>query len=372
MTSIRATKIVTPERVIENGYILFDSNSGLITEVSDKQDFTTDISVTGTLIPGFVDIHCHGGGGFSFDDIENVSKAASFHLKHGTTSLVASLVSAPVAKQIELLQQLAKFVDLDEIAGVHLEGPFLSKAKCGAQNPGVLTTPESKSISQIISAANGNLKQITIAPEIENGLYAIQQFTENGIVVALGHSDADADQSLAGVAAGATIVTHLFNAMRSPHHRNSGLADVALTDSRLKTELIADGHHVGDLSIALARATKNRNLFTVTDAISAAGQPDGEYKLGGLSVNCTNDVAVISGTKTLAGSTLNMERVFERLLKVYEFDLLDAVWATSTTAANAINLKDVGSLEAGMKANFIIWDDGVKSVYKNGNLVHTN
>lgn len=372
MKSISASKIVTPEKVINNGYIIFDENSGLITEISETSNFVTDSATDGTLIPGFIDIHCHGGGGFSFDDIENVQKAADYHLKHGTTSVVASLVSAPVKEQIKLINELAKSVESDVIAGIHLEGPFLSSAKCGAQNPAVLTTPDEDSVSQIISAANGNLKQITIAPEISNALEAIEQFTEHGITVALGHSDANAAEALAGVAAGATLVTHLFNAMRSPHHRNSGLADLALTDSRLNTELIADGHHVGDLSISLAHIAKQRSLVAITDAISAAGMPEGEYQLGGLSVTCADDVAVISGTETLAGSTLNMERVFDRLLNIYGFNLLDAVWATSTSAAQSIKLENVGAIEVGKKANFIVWKDGVESVYKNGYLVHEN
>jgi len=371
MTSIRAAKIVTPDRVIDNGVLTFDE-VGLITEISSDQNIEADLSTDGTLIPGFVDIHCHGGGGFSFDDPANAKSAADFHLKHGTTSVIASLVSAKVDRQAELISQLSSLVESDAIAGVHLEGPFLSKAKCGAQNPAVLTPPDAKSVSRLIEVSNGNLRMITIAPELENAILAIKEFVKNGVTVALGHSDATSDYALAGADAGATVVTHLFNAMRSLHHRDSGLADVALTDSRLNVEVITDGKHVGDLSISLAHTAKQRQFIAVTDAISAAGMPDGDYNLGGLSVTCGDDVAVITGTTTLAGSTLNMGRVFHRLTNVYKFDLLDASWATATAPANAIGLNDVGSLEVGKKANFVIWNDQIASVYKNGNLVHAN
>ncbi len=372
MTSIRASKIVTPEKVISNGVLVFDESTGLITEISEDANFAADITTDGILIPGFVDIHCHGGGGYSFDDISNAASAAEFHLKHGTTSVLASLVSAPVDIQISLIKELSTLVEQDVIGGVHLEGPFLSSAKCGAQNPTVLTSPDGKSVNEIIGASNGNLKMITMAPELENAISAIEVFAKSGVTVALGHSDATSEFAIAGVEAGATVVTHLFNAMRPLHHRDSGLADVALTDSRLYVEVISDGKHVGDISIALAHTAKKRQFLAVTDAISAAGMPDGEYKLGGLSVTCTDDVAVIAGTKTLAGSTLNMERVFSRLTDVYNFDLIEASWATATAPANAIGLTDVGSILVGKNCNIIVWNDGVKSVYKNGNLVHSN
>ena len=371
MNSIRAAKVVTPETVIENAVLSFDQN-GLITEISTDKNLQADFTTDGVLIPGFVDIHCHGGGGFAFDDVANAKSAADYHLKHGTTSLLASLVSAPVSKQLELISKLSDLVATDVFAGVHLEGPFLSAVKCGAQNPAALTSPDATSVANLISASKGTLRMITIAPELENAIAAIEKFTESGVTVALGHSDATSDLAIAGVEAGATVVTHLFNAMRSLHHRESGLADVALTDARLFVEVITDGKHVGDLSISLAHTAKQRQFMAVTDAISAAGMPDGEYDLGGLKVTCTDDVAVVAGTTTLAGSTLNMERVFQRLTGVYKFDLVEAAWATATAPATAVGLSEVGSISVGKKANFLIWNQGVESVYKNGKLVHSN
>jgi N-acetylglucosamine-6-phosphate deacetylase len=372
MTSIRASKVVTPEKVILNGVLVFDDVSGLITDIVEDQNFDADLSTDAVLIPGFVDIHCHGGGGFSFDDSMNAATAAEYHLSHGTTSVLASLVSAPVSKQVALLSELASLVENEVIAGIHLEGPFLSSAKCGAQNPTFLTSPDAESVKSIISSANGNLKMITIAPELDGALAATKEFVKNDVVVALGHSDATSEIAIAATDAGASVVTHLFNAMRPLHHRDSGLADVALTDSRLFVELITDGKHVGDLSISLAQTAKKRQFIAVTDAMSAAGMPDGEYKLGGLTVTCEDDVAVIAGTTTLAGSTLNMERIFERLLNVYNFDVVEACWATATAPAKAVGLFDVGSIEVGKRCNFVLWKDGIKAVYKNGNLVRQN
>ncbi|MEN9692380.1 MAG: hypothetical protein RLZZ330_24 [Actinomycetota bacterium] len=369
MVRVKASQLVTPSEIISNGIIEFDETTGLITGIHSSGD--ADVVFDGVLIPGFVDIHCHGGGGFSFDDPSNVKNAADFHLKHGTTAVLASLVSAPVAKQIELLKALKPFANDGTIAGAHFEGPFLSGAKCGAQNPAVLTAPNSEDVENIISASDGVLKLITIAPELENAIGSIKRFVGAGVTVALGHSDANSDEATIGVNAGATVVTHLFNAMRSLHHRESSLADVSLTDDRLSVELITDGKHVGDLSIQLAHKAKGRKVIAITDAISAAGMPDGDYDLGGMKVTCADDVAVIAGTSTLAGSTLNMERVFSRLVSVYGFDLVEAAWACSTAPAKAIGL-NTGALEIGKKADFILWNNSINSVYKNGCLVHKN
>lgn len=369
MVRVKASQLVTPTEVISSGVLEFDENTGLITGIHSTGD--ADLIFDGVLIPGFVDIHCHGGGGFSFDDVSNVKNAADFHLNHGTTSVLASLVSAPVAKQIELLKALKPFQLDGTIAGAHFEGPFLSGAKCGAQNPAVLTSPKNEDVENIISASDGVLKLITIAPELENAIKSIKQFVEAGVTVALGHSDANSEEATAGVNAGATVVTHLFNAMRSLHHRDSSLADVALTDDRLLVELITDGKHVGDLGVQLAHKAKDRKVLAITDAISAAGMPDGDYDLGGMRVTCANHVAVIAGTNTLAGSTLNMERVFSRLISIYGFDLVEAAWACSTAPAKAIGL-NTGALEVGKKADFILWNGSINSVYKNGCLVQKN
>ena len=359
-----ATNIVTPTEVIAQGWITVDGDT--ISEIGQGNPDSAVTHFDGTLLPGFVDIHCHGGGGHSFDDPVGASSAAEFHLQHGTTSLLASLVSAPIHDQIRLLAALRPLIDSDVISGVHLEGPFLSHAKCGAQNPAVLVNPTSEAVDQLLEFAGSSLRYITIAPELPGALDAIQRLTASGVVVALGHSDATADQALAGRQAGATTVTHLFNAMRPVHHRDHGLADIALIDPQLSTEVIADGIHIANIALQLAATTKQHRLIAVTDAISAAGMPDGNYRLGGLDVTCADGAARLSGTSTLAGSTLTMDRAFEYLHKVIGLSLVAAAHATATEPARVLGLKNVGSLEVGKQADFVVWNNGVQSVFKKG------
>lgn len=368
MKAISADFIVTPSGVIIDGYVAFDGT--VITEIAAGPSPHQDTQkVSGYLIPGFVDIHCHGGGGHSFSEVEQASDAAHFHAQHGTTTVFASLVSASVKDQSQTLQAYEPLVAAGVISGVHLEGPFLATAKCGAQNPAVLVEPNSEMVGQLIAAGKSTLKLITIAPELPGALDAIRSFSEAGVVVAIGHSDATADEAKAGVDAGATVVTHLFNAMRSLHHRSSGLADHALLDDRLSTEVIADGVHLNVQSLQLAHRIKQTSLIAITDAISATGMPDGDYVLGGLEVTTANGVATLRGTSTLAGSTLTMDKAFAFLIKHVGLDMLSAVSATATAPARVLGLRDVGSIEIGKKANFVSWDSGLKAVWRNGEVL---
>ena len=368
MKAISADYIVTSDGLLVDGYVAFEN--GVITEISSGTSAHADTStVSGYLLPGFVDIHCHGGGGFSFGDVNQASQAAEFHAQHGTTSILASLVSAPVSTQAKTLQDYDNLVRSGVIAGVHLEGPFLSHARCGAQNPSVLVEPTNSAVNELLAAGSSTLKFITIAPELPGALEAIKYFTEAGVVVAIGHSDATAEQAKAGVDAGATVVTHLFNAMRPVHHRDSGLADHALVDDRLSTEVIADGVHLTSLSVQLAHRAKRDNLIAITDAISATGMADGDYVLGELEVTSSRGVATLRGTSTLAGSTLTMDSAFNYLVSQVGLDMLSAVKATATTPARVLGLADVGSIEIGKKANFVVWDSQLSSVWRNGELL---
>ena len=368
MTSVSARQIVTSHGMLDNAWLRIDN--GHIVEIRTDDAPADATQVAGTLIPGFVDIHCHGGGGYSFDDAHNASKAADFHLAHGTTSLVASLVSASIDEQVRLLQELEPLVDLGVIAGVHLEGPFLSQKCCGAQNPVVLVDPTNDYVQALLDASSDALSMITIAPELPYAFDAIRTFVSHGVTVAIGHSDCSAEVAREAVDNGATVVTHLFNAMRKMHHREHGLAEYALVDERLSTEVIADGVHVGDIALRLAAAMKTDRLIAVTDAISAAGMPDGTVTLGGLEVTCAGGVARLTGTDTLAGSMLTMDRAFAHLLTDVGLEVTAAVHATSTEPARVLGLHDVGSIEVGKRANLIAWDRGVTAVFKQGHRVN--
>ena len=368
MKIIAADQVVTRSTVLRNAWVGVDA--GRIVEVSTKTPpHTPDHTYRATLLPGFVDIHCHGGGGYSFDKPAEAAQAAQFHLAHGTTSMIASLVSAPVAAAAGNLSALQPLVAAGLLRGVHLEGPFLSAERCGAQNPAALTNPTDDAVDWLLRAAPGVLAMITIAPELPGAIAAIERFTEAGVTVALGHSDADADTSRRGIEAGARVVTHLFNAMRPLHHRDGGLSGLALVEDRLSVEVIADGVHVGDISLQLAAKAKPGRLIAVTDAIAATGLPDGGAVLGGLAVDVKDGVARLAGTQTLAGSTLTMDRAFHHLVQAVGLNAVEAAHATATRPAEVLGLTDVGEIAVGKRADLVALNSHVEAVWQAGTLV---
>ncbi|MEY4323195.1 MAG: hypothetical protein RL410_976 [Actinomycetota bacterium] len=364
MRYITADIVVTPDREIAHGYVAIDN--GVIVEVSSEGPADSE-KFSGALIPGFVDIHCHGGGGFSFGVLDEIRGAANFHLQHGTTTILASQVSRPITEAIEILESARGLVAEGVIAGIHLEGPFLSHARCGAQNPAALIDPSADLVSAVIKAGQGVLKHITIAPELPGAIDAIRALTAAGITVAVGHSEATAEQGVAAFDAGAKVVTHFFNGMRPYDHPDTSFGMAALEDERISTEIIADGVHVGLDKVRMVHDKKGRRFISVTDAIVAAGMPDGDWNLGGLAVTTQDGVAHLSGTKTLAGSTLTMERAFSFLVSKANLSLVEAVQATSTEPARAMGFAHVGSIEVGKEANFVVWNDGVQHVIRHGN-----
>lgn len=261
----------------------------------------------------FTDIHCHGGGGYTFGDtVEGTLAAMAAHRAHGTSRIVCSLVSAPLptlAAQMRVVQE-AMIAD-SSIIGVHLEGPFLAPERKGAHNPAALARPTAAAVDELLEAAAGTLRQITVAPELPGATEAIRRLAAAGVVVALGHTEADTATARAGFEAGATLVTHAFNAMRPVQGREPGVVGVALARSDVWIEVIADGHHVAPESIAMLFAAAPERVVLVTDAIAAAGAGEGRYELGGLAVDVADGRALISGTATLAGSTLTLDRAVE-------------------------------------------------------------
>ena len=309
------------------------------------------------IVPGFVDLHCHGGGGYTFTtgDAGAARAAAAFHRRHGTTTMLASLVSSPFELMRDATAAFVPLVREEVIAGVHFEGPYLSGVRCGAQNPAFLRDPSAEELTALIKLGDGAVRMVTIAPELPGALDAIRLLTEFGVIAALGHSDATYEQTLAGVAAGATVGTHLFNGMRPPHHREPGPVIALLGAAPIVCELIADGVHLhpGMLAFA-ARAAGPDRAALITDAMDAAGMADGSYDLGGQAVVVQDRVARLARDGAIAGSTLTMDAAF-RLAVGAGVALPDAALMAATTPARALGLFDeVGAIEVGLRADLVV------------------
>jgi N-acetylglucosamine-6-phosphate deacetylase len=318
----------------------------------------------GWLVPGFVDTHCHGGGGadFATTDPDEACRAAAFHLAHGTTSTFASLVTASAESLAAQLGTLAPLVGSGELAGIHLEGPFLSPAHRGAHDPGLLALPTADAVDRLLAAGEGTVRMVTLAPELPGGLAAIERLAASGVIAAFGHSDADEVILREALSAGATVATHLFNAMRNIHHREPGPVPRLLTDPRVMVELICDGFHLHPdvITMAVAAAGPER-VAMVTDAMLAAGAKDGRYRLGSLAVAVTDGQARLvepdGALGSIAGSTLTMAAAFERMVGL-GIPIDGVARMAATTPARRHGLAEVGLIEPGRRADFCLVDDG--------------
>jgi N-acetylglucosamine-6-phosphate deacetylase len=314
------------------------------------------------IVPGFVDIHVHGGGGATYTgaDADEIARAAAFHREHGTTTTLASLVTASSADLLAAVRVLAASTRDGVIAGIHLEGPWLSAVHCGAHDHTQLRDPTPAEIDALLAAGDGAIRMVTLAPERPGSDDAIARLLDAGVVVALGHTDADYAQTRHAIDLGATIGTHLFNAMRPLHHREPGPALALLQDPRVTVELIADGVHVHPAMVgATIDAAGPERVALVTDATAAAGVGDGEFQLGTVPVDVVEGVARVHGTSTIAGSTATMDRLFGAVTghgADRDAALAAAVQMTSTTPARALGLDGSGSLHVGAEANLVALD----------------
>lgn len=315
-----------------------------------------------TVVPGFVDTHVHGGGGASFSDAttEATGAAASLHQSHGTTTLVASLVSADVDSLQRQVEALSDQVDDGLLAGIHLEGPWLSPRRCGAHEPSALRAPDLAELDALLAASAGTIRMVTFAPELPGALAAIRRVVEAGAVAAVGHTDGTYQHTRSAIEAGATVATHLFNAMRPVHHREPGPVVALLEDERVTLEMITDGTHLHPALYRHVVATAGADRVSlVTDAMAAAGMPDGDYRLGPLAVGVAHGVARLAGTDTIAGSTATMDQHFRFAVAHGGPDraaALDAaVRQTSVGAARALGLPSP-VLTGGASADLVVLD----------------
>jgi N-acetylglucosamine-6-phosphate deacetylase len=315
-----------------------------------------------TVVPGFVDTHLHGGGGanFSTGSAAETATAVALHSRHGTTTLVASLVTAGPAELLRQVTELADDVRAGLIDGIHLEGPWLSTTRCGAHQPSLMRDPDPAEIDRVLDAGAGAIRMITLAPERNGALAAIKQIVDAGVVAAVGHTEATYEQTRAAIAAGATVGTHLFNAMRPIDRREPGPIVALLEDHRVTVELITDGVHVDPAIYRhVTRSAGTDRVSLITDAMAAAGMADGEYSLGPLTVTVADGVARVAGTQTIAGGTATMDRVFRFAVNhsglPRDEALMAAVSQASINPARALGLPCAG-LVPGAAADLVVLD----------------
>jgi len=357
-------------RVLAPGYVAVAG--GRITEVgSGSPPGRPDIELhSGFLVPGLVDLQVNGYFGVELGDADPVgwSKVVRRLPETGTTAFLPTFITSPIDELVAALRATAAFApDLTgcngepagaRVLGVHLEGPFIAARRRGAHNPEWIISPDRQTVGALLAAGSGFVRVVTLAPEIDGAVAAIEQLTGAGVIASVGHSDATSEQVAAAVVAGARLVTHLFNAQRPLHHREPGVVGRALTDTRLSSGLIADMHHVAGAIAALAFRAAPGRIFLVTDAAASAGMPPGRYVLGGepIDVNGADEAPPVRTDGTLAGSALRMDKAIANMVAV-GIGLPDAVAAATRIPADLIGRPDIGRIEAPAAADLTWLND---------------
>lgn len=371
-TVIAAHDVVTGTQVLSPGAVTIDG--GRITAVSDAVPDGVTVH-PGHLVPGFVDIHTHGGGGATVVGAyqEAVATVARTHRAHGTTTICASLVSAHSEPLRRDVAALAELVDDGLIAGTHLEGPWIAPQMKGAHDPSALRAPSPREVETVLEVARGTVRMVTLAPELDQGLDAVRRFADAGVLAAIGHTAVDWSGTRAAIEYGATVATHLFNQMAPIKHRVPGPVPALMADERMHVELIADGIHVHPAVIAMVRqAVPAERIVLVTDAMAATGSADGQYLLGDLAVTVSDGVARLTEGGALAGSTLTMDAAFRLVVRECGFSIADAVLAASVTPARLLRRSDIGAIEVGKAADLVLLDAdlALRRVWHRGEVVN--
>ncbi|TDF95560.1 N-acetylglucosamine-6-phosphate deacetylase [Paenibacillus piri] len=393
---IRNVHVVTPEGVIEHGWVRL--TNGLIDAIGREKDATRPPSgenaaahttkladhaaagpdastvsgddgstVTidgrrGWALPGFIDIHVHGGYGHDFmeADAAGLDAITRFHALHGTSVMLATTVTAPKADIDQVLNRVNRYRDAAmpyaQLLGVHLEGPFISAKWPGAQNPAHIVAPQPAWLEDWTRRFPGLIRMQTLAPESEGALPYIEALTREGIIAALGHTDATYEQVQLAVKHGLSHAVHTFNAMRGLHHREPGTVGAVMDNPAIMAEVIADGHHVHPAAIGLLAQLKGPDsLLLITDAISAAGLGNGDYRLGGLDVVVRDGVARLKEGDSLAGSTLTMIDAFRYAVQKAGISVEHASRMASGSPARRLGIdRTTGSLQPGKQADVLL------------------
>ncbi len=334
--------------------VWLEIEDGVIRSINSGTAPEYDLRYEGILIPGFVDIHCHGGGGKYFASLTDseISQVIATHRAGGTIAGLASLVTEPIPNLISQIKRLVPFAQRGEIAGIHLEGPYLSHARCGAHDPNLLRTPTLAEVQTLLDAGQGFIKMITIAPELDGALEVIEYLAKSGVIAAIGHSQSDAATAQAAIDRGASVVTHFNNAMPKVVDGPGTMSSAVINELRVSLELILDGEHVTTQIVRdVFEAAPNR-IVMVTDAMSAAGSIDGNYQIAGLEVTVKDGVARLASNGSLAGSTLTMAKAFNHALNEIGVSITEAVHAASTLPALILGRSDLGEIAVG-KSGFL-------------------
>lgn len=361
---VTAPQVLTPARSLAPGWVRVAADR--IQAVGQgTPPGPVDVELTGTLVPGFVDTHVHGGGGASFDEgtADAAATVTDAHLAHGTTSMIASLVTMSRGDMDRAISELAAVCADDRLAGIHLEGPWLSPLHRGAHDPALLEPPSPGRLAQVFARGDGHIRMVTIAPELEGGFEAVRVIAEAGVVAAIGHTDATYDQAAQAIAVGARAGTHLFNAMTPLGHRAPG-ATGALLDAdadAVAVELICDGIHLHPAVIRLAAQLATDRFVLVTDAMAAAASMDGDYRLGPLEVSVREGRATLADG-TIAGSTLTMAAAVRFCVQQVGLPLTTVLPAATSRAAAHLGLAGVGALEPGCFADLVLLDDDLRVI----------
>ena len=383
--AIQNVSIVDARGIVPNAWILV--KDGVILKTGILRDDLTaavhsyglsasDLSVIdgrgSFAAPGYIDLHAHGAWEHSFDDgAEGIAIARAYHMLHGTTRQVLSLITNPLNVMQENLRVVKQVMQTrPDVLGSHLEGPFLALSRKGAHDPNCLVDPTAERVEALLEAADGTLRQITIAPEREHGMEAIKRFVDAGVIPAVGHCDADYQTARTAFNAGSTLMTHMFNAMNGIHHRKPGPIPAALEDSRVTIELINDGFHVENPVLRMAFKAAAGRIAFVTDAMAATGCADGSYKLGALDVQVTDGHARLVSNGAIAGSTLTLDVAIKRAVKELGIGLPAAIAAATLVPARALGVDKqngitnapLGLVEKGYAADLLLLNSGTLAV----------
>ncbi|MFD0380441.1 N-acetylglucosamine-6-phosphate deacetylase [Streptomyces sp. NPDC127112] len=368
-TVLSGARVVLPTGIVTGGRVIVEG--ARIAGSAHEDSGLVDLSGH-WIVPGFVDMHNHGGGGASFTSgtAEEILTGVRTHREHGTTTLVASTVTGDLDELARRAALLAELTQQGEIAGVHFEGPFINPCRKGAHKEDLLRDPDPAEVRKLIDAAHGAARMVTLATELPGGLDSVRLLAEHDVIAAIGHTDSTYDQTVQAIEAGATVATHLYNAMPGLEHRAPGPIAALLEDERVTVELINDGTHLHPamLELAFHHAGAHR-VALITDAMDAAGFGDGTYHLGPLEVEVKDGVARLVEGGSIAGSTLTLDTAFKRSVTVDRLPVESVVQAISANPAKLLGLYDqVGSLEPGKYADLVVLDAefDVKGVMRRG------